>query len=100
MGCKGAREFLARRKTDFEERDILEEPLSEAELRRLAKPLGGPRELVAPKRRKETSGLSEAELVPFLAKNPGYVRRPIIDAGGVVLGGFTAEVKQRLEEAL
>ncbi len=100
MGCNKAREFLAREITGFEERDLFKEPLTEAEVRALSKRLGGVRELVAPKWRKELEGKSDAEVVKDLAHNPIHVRRPLIDTGGALYGGFTAEVREKLEGEL
>jgi arsenate reductase-like glutaredoxin family protein len=92
-----AREFLAQKKQPFEERDLLKQPLSEAELKALAKRLGGIRELVAPKRKEETASLSDAELPAHLAKNPGHVRRPLIDTGDLLTAGFTSATREQLE---
>lgn len=58
------------------------------------------RELVSPKWRKELEGLSDSEVVKDLAHNPIHVRRPLIDAGGVLYGGFTAEVREKLQGEL
>ncbi len=57
------------------------------------------RELIAPKRREELTATPDSKLVAFLAENPNYVRRPIIDTGKLVVGGFTAEVRAKLEAA-
>lgn len=78
------------------ERELTRQPLSAAELKALAKRLGGIRELVGPKRREETAQLSEAELVEHLAKNPGHVRRPLIDTGKVLTAGFKADAREAL----
>lgn len=75
----------------------MKQPLSEKEVRELGKRLGGVRELVGPKRRAELAGLSEAELVVHLAKNPGHVRRPLIDTGKLLTAGFTAETRAQLD---
>lgn len=91
-----AREFLAQKKTEFEERDLIKQPLSEAELAALAKKLGGPRELIAPKKAKELAGLADGEVIPHLAKNPGHVRRPLFDLGKTALGGFTEQTRSKL----
>ncbi len=91
-----AREFLAQKKIAFEERDLVNEPLSEAELSALAKKLGGPRELIAPKRAKELADLADSEVIPHLAKNPGHVRRPLFDLGRTALGGFTEQTRSKL----
>ena len=100
MGCKNAREFLARKKLEVEERNLLREPLSVSELRALAKKAGGAEQLVAPKRRAEAAGLSGDKLLAWLAEDGGRVRRPIIEAGGTLTLGFTDQTRRALEEAL
>ena len=79
-----AREFLARRKHPVEERNLIKQPLSAAELRALAKKAGGAEQLVAPKRRAEAEGLAGDELIAWLAEDGGRVRRPIIEVGGEI----------------
>lgn len=76
----------------------MKQPLSESELRALAKRLGGIRELVGPKRREELSTVSDAALVGHLAKNPGHLRRPLIDTGKLLTAGFTAATRELLEK--
>ncbi len=93
-----AREFLAQKKANATERDLMKQPLSEAEVKALARRLGGIRELVAPKRRAETESLSDAQLVKQLAENPNYVRRPLIDTGDDLIAGFTADSRERLKD--
>ena len=95
-----AREFLARKKVEVEERNLIKQPLSAAELRALAKRVGGAEQLVAPKRRAEAEGLSGEKLIAWLADDGGRVRRPIIEVGGVVTLGFAAEAQEKLEELL
>jgi arsenate reductase len=82
----------------LEERDLIQQPLTQTEIKELAAKLGGIRELVAPKRREETAKLTDAQLVKHLAENPNHVRRPIIDTGKVIVAGFTAEVRAKLTE--
>jgi arsenate reductase len=96
VGCKNAREFLAQKKIAATERDIIKQPLSEAEIVALGKRLGGIREMVAPKRRAETEKVPDAKLAAFLAENPNYVRRPIIDTGKTLAAGFTAATREQL----
>jgi arsenate reductase-like glutaredoxin family protein len=92
-----AREFLAQTKQPFEERDLLKAPLNEAELQSLAKRMGGGvRAMIKPRDQEELARLKDSEVIPFLAKNPNYVRRPIIDTGKLVVGGFNAESKAKL----
>jgi arsenate reductase len=91
-----AREFLAQKKQPFTERDLMKQPLSEAEAEGLGKRLGGIRELVAPKRRAEAESIPDGKLAAWLAANPNFVRRPLIDTGQGLEAGFTAEVRARL----
>ncbi|WNG35714.1 hypothetical protein F0U61_20100 [Archangium violaceum] len=83
-----------------EVRELTKKPLSEAELRALAARMGGVHQLIAPKRKAELGALGEEELVRHLAANPNHVRRPLIDTGRQLLGGFTAEVRAALEKEL
>src|ERR671937_2664739 len=95
-----AREFLARKKQSVEERNLIKQPLSVAELRSLAKKAGGVEQLVAPKRRKEAEGLSGEKLIAWLAEDGGRVRRPIIDVDGELTLGFAADAQAKLERLL
>src|SRR5947209_14194273 len=95
-----AREFLARRKHPVEERNLIKQPLSAAELRVLAKKAGGAEHLVAPKRRAEAEGLSGEKLIAWLAADGGHVRRPIIEVGGKLTVGFAKDAQAALEELL
>lgn len=78
------------------ERELTRQPLTAAELKALAKRLGGIRELVGPKRREETAQLTDAQLVDHLVANPGHVRRPLIDTGTVIVAGFKADAREAL----
>jgi arsenate reductase-like glutaredoxin family protein len=100
VGCKKAREFLAQKKQQVEERNLVREPLSVAELSALAAKAGGPEQLVAPKRRAEAAGLSGKALLAWLAEDGGRVRRPIIEVGGKLTLGFTEETRRILDDAL
>jgi len=95
-----AREFLARKKQTVEERNLIKEPLTAAELRALSKKAGGVEQLVAPKRRKESEGLSGEKLIAWLAGDGGRVRRPIIEVDGELTLGFAADAQEELERLL
>jgi arsenate reductase len=86
------------KKQEYVERNLVKQPLTEDEVKALAKRLGGVRELVAPKKRAELEKLTDAALVKNLAANPGNVRRPLIDTGKLLTAGFTAKVKETLEK--
>jgi len=95
-----AREFLAQKNQDVTLRNLIKEPLTLAELKALAKRLGGAETLVAPKQRAEAEGLTGDKLLAWLAEDGRRLRRPIIDVGGKVLLGFTTGVRDELEDEL
>ena len=74
----------------------MKQPLTESEVIALAKRLGGIREMVAPKRRAEAEQVPDAKLAAWLAQNPNFVRRPLIDTGKSLEAGFTADVRTKL----
>jgi arsenate reductase-like glutaredoxin family protein len=85
---------------DLQVRNLIKEPLTEPELRALAKQVGGPEQLVAPKRRAEAEGLAGKDLFAWLAADGGHVRRPIIATDKGVIVGFAADAKARLPTIL
>lgn len=97
-----AREALAQGPGEgsFSIRNLIKEPLSKDELRALAKQAGGPKELVAPKRRAEAEGLDGEKLIAWLAEDGARVRRPIIVVGKTVILGFAGDARDRLKAAL
>src|SRR5438552_16319292 len=96
-----AREFLARKVGDeVELRNIIKEPLSVDELRRLASRVGGVDELVAPKRRAEAEGLHGEKLLRWLAADGARVRRPIVVTGAKVTLGFSEAAREELDALL
>ena len=96
-----AREFLAQKVGEgVELRNILKEPLSIEELRRLASRVGGVDELVAPKRRAEAEGLHGDKLLRWLAEDGARVRRPIVVTGRKVTLGFADATRRDLEKDL
>ncbi|MFN2610384.1 MAG: arsenate reductase family protein [Actinomycetota bacterium] len=62
----------------------------------LAKRAGGASQLVAPTKRAEVEGMTEAAIIAYLIEDPRHLRRPIIDLGGKVLLGFTKKTKEAL----
>lgn len=82
------------------ERHLLREPLSAVELKALARKVGGPEQLVAPRRRAEAAGLSGDALLAWLAADGARLRRPIVEVGDTVMLGFTEETRRALEELL
>jgi arsenate reductase-like glutaredoxin family protein len=95
-----AREFLARKKQQVEERNLIKQPLSAAELRELAKKAGGVEQLVGPKRRAEAEGLAGEKLIAWLAEDGARVRRPLIEIGGELTLGFAADAQEKLDKLL
>lgn len=95
-----AREFLAQKKQEVQERNLIKEPLALSELRALAKKVGSAEELVAPKRRAEAEGLSGEKLLAWLAQDGARVRRPIIEVDGEVTLGFAGDAREKLEKLL
>jgi arsenate reductase-like glutaredoxin family protein len=97
-----AREFLARKLPEeaLSLRNLIKEPLTVDELRRLAARAGGADQLVAPKRRAEAEGLSGDKLLRWLAEDGARVRRPIVVTGKKTTLGFTDAVREELEKEL
>src|SRR5438067_4831833 len=96
-----AREFLAQKLGDeVELRNIIKEPLSVDELRRLASRVGGVDELVAPKRRAEAEGLHGEKLLRWLAADGARLRRPIVVTGSKVTLGFSGSAREELDALL
>ena len=97
-----AREFLARKlpAEALSLRNLIKEPLTVDELRRLASRAGGADQLVAPKRRAEAEGLSGDKLLRWLAEDGARVRRPIVVTGKKTTLGFTDAVREELEKEL
>lgn len=50
-----------------------------------------------PNNRGDAEGMTDAEILQFLAANPNAVRRPIIDTGDGLTLGFTAKVRESLK---
>lgn len=97
-----AREFLAQKvgEESLRLRNLIKDPLTLDEVRRLAIQVGDARQLVAPKRRAEADGLGGDKLLAWLAADGARLRRPIIVAGKRVTLGFTAVTRDELDSAL
>ncbi len=81
-------------------RHLIKQPLSVDELRVLAAKLGGPKELIAPKRRAEAGTLDGDKLLAWLAADGARVRRPIIVAGKTATVGFPTATQDGWEKIL
>jgi arsenate reductase-like glutaredoxin family protein len=97
-----AREFLARKLPEdaLSLRNLIKEPLTADELRKVASRVGGAEHLIAPKRRAEAEGLNGEKLLRWLAEDGARVRRPIVVAGKKTTLGFTDAVRAELEPEL
>ena len=85
---------------ETELRDLIKQPLTLAEIEKLAKRVGGARELVAPKRKKEAEEVSDEALPAWLAEDGGRMRRPIVDTGKRVTLGFAADARKAVADEL
>ena len=83
---------------DTELRDLIKQPLTQPEIEKLAKRVGGARALVAPKRKKEAEEVPDAQLAAWLAEDGSRVRRPIIDTGKRVTLGFAADARKAVAD--
>lgn len=81
-------------------RNLVKQPLAVDELRKIAKQVGGPKDLVAPKKRAEAESLDGDALLDWLAADGSRLRRPIIVAGKKVTLGFTKDTPAALKGAL
>lgn len=89
------------RKAQFVERDLMKQPLTEAELEALHQRVGSARDLVKPINQKDVEGMKDAEILRYLAENPNSVRRPIVDFDGKAITlGFKPDAKKKIEEEL
>src|SRR5205814_8060768 len=96
-----AREFLAQKLGDeVKLRNIIKEPLSVDELRRLASRVGGVDELVAPKRRAGAGGLHGETLLRWRAAGGARLRRPRVATGAGVPRAVSESARQRLDALL
>ena len=81
-------------------RNIIKEPLTAKELKKLAAEVGGLRALVAPKRRAEAEEIPDSRLLAWLAEDGSRLRRPIVVTARQVTVGFAADAKAALEREL
>ena len=81
---------------EFVSRDLLKEPLTLEELTALGKRVDDVRDLVKPLNKSDVEGMSDKDVLRYLAKNPNSVRRPIIDTGKILTLGFTPAAREQL----
>lgn len=93
--CQKARNFIERHSIKFTEiRDIKENPLTLAEVEKLAQMLGGANELFsrrAVKYREMKLGereLSETEMLELMAEEYTFLKRPVLVIDGKAEAGF------------
>jgi arsenate reductase len=99
--CRRAKELLLGQGANLEERDLVRQPLSEAEIDAL---IGSDdhRKYLRPKhplyreRRMNESPPSRAEAVRLMAADPNLIHRPLAIAGGDRVIGFDREALQAL----
>src|SRR4051794_39539265 len=83
--CRRLFELLTERGVDFDRVDYHVEGISEERLRELLAKAGlSPRDVLRTKEAlaAETDGLSDDELIAFMAANPVVVQRPMVERGG------------------
>ncbi|HEX2171796.1 MAG TPA: ArsC/Spx/MgsR family protein [Dehalococcoidia bacterium] len=93
MSCRHAREALAQANVPFETRDIFKQPLTAAELRRLAgdRPIAEIFSWKSPTARQQglkLDDLSGDDLIRLMTEEPRLIRRPIVQAGDRVIIGL------------
>ena len=93
MSCRQAREVLAQANVPVETRDIFKQPLSAAELRRLAgdRPIAEIFSWKSPTARQQglqPGILSDDELIQRMIEEPRLIRRPIVQADDRVIIGL------------
>lgn len=100
--CVKAHELLTKKRgaKNIAIRHLIKEPLSRAEIKALAKRVGGAQELIAPKRKKEAVGLTGEKLVDWLSEDGGRIRRPIIMMDDLITVGFASPTQELLKENL
>lgn len=92
--------MLAQAGLDITERNLIKQPLTVAELKALAKRVGGPEQLVAPKRKADAEGLAGEQLYAWLAADGGNLRRPIIELGSDLFIGFSKDTQAAIAKKL
>ncbi len=91
---KALRRLDYHRVGDIEKRNIKDEPLSPAEIEKLAKMLGGIENLFSRRSVKyrelglRDKTLSEAEMLDLMANEYTFLKRPILVAGDTAIAGF------------
>lgn len=98
--CKKTLSELDRMKIDLEKRDFFKDSLSEAEIKKILK-LGKikARELLRSRDKMykelslEKSSYTESQIIKFMAKYPGLIKRPIIISKNNVIIGKTDSKK-------
>ena len=75
---------------------MFKQRLTPQEIRAIGKRAGGVRELVKPTARADVAGMSDAQIVAWLAEDPNRLRRPIIDTGSAIYLGFAKNVRKAL----
>lgn len=93
--------MLSQAGAHFTERDLIREPLSEAEIRSLLN--GRPASLLYARRGRQNrvlgidpDRLTDDEMVSYMAREPSLIRRPTLVIDGEIIAGPS---RQQIEEA-
>jgi arsenate reductase-like glutaredoxin family protein len=97
------RAALSRRGAAFVTRDLFKQPLGVDEIRRLAKlARGGLRGLLSTRSTQvkalglDRPGVSDAQILQAMAKEPRLIRRPLLVDGRTLVIGFDREAYERI----
>lgn len=95
--------MLSRRGVRFTTRDLFTQPLTAAEIRRLAaRASGGVRSLLSTRSTQyralglDRPGISDDTLVAAMAREPRLIRRPLVLAGDRLVIGFDRQAMETL----
>jgi arsenate reductase len=100
--CQKAARFLEERGIALEQRrDLKMEPLTRAEVERLARLVGGARELFSKRARKyralglDKRELSDDEMLRLMEEEYTFIKRPVLIIGERAIAGFTPKAYER-----
>lgn len=98
---------MERLKVDLQKRDIFKDPLSESEIKKILRVAKiTPRDLLRKKDKMykelglDSQKHTDSQIIKYLARHPGLIRRPIVFTNGAVLIGKidTKEIKSPQRE--
>ncbi len=101
--CQRAARYLEERGIDIENRrDLKAQPLSRAEVERLARLVGGPRQLFSKRARAframglDKRELSDAEMIRLMTEQYTFIKRPVLVIGDRAVAGFAPKAYDTL----